>query len=94
MTTVTATTRLKVAPLSHKKVKKWRKQKFNQDWLLLNQFKGWLKPVEADEYSCQSTACICVLTCGKSELQKHSKGLKHLKKSETDFKKCNYAFIF
>lgn len=41
---------------SPKKVKKWRKQKFNQDWLLMNEFKGWLKPVKADEYSCQCTA--------------------------------------
>lgn len=70
----------KSGPSSPKKVKKWRKQKFNQDWLLLNEFKRWLKPVEGDEYSYQCTACNCVLTCGKSELQKHSKGIKHLKK--------------
>lgn len=67
-------------PSASKKLKVWRKQKFNHDWLQLAEFNSWLRAVPEDEYSCRCVACNCTLSCGKSELQKHSKGKKHLNK--------------
>lgn len=73
---------------------KWRKQKFNRDWLQLEQFKGWLKEVPQNPYSCRCVAYDCQLTYGKSELQKHSKGKKHLQKVKLSSSNTNMHSFF
>lgn len=81
-------------PSSPKKIKTWRKQKFNESWLLLDEFKGWLQAIPSDSYSCRCVSCDCSLTCGKSELIKHSKGKKHVQKLKLISKNKNLTEFF
>lgn len=77
-----------------KKTKSWRKQKFNKDWLALDQFKGWLTEIPEDPFSCKCNACDCTLICGKSELLKHSNGKKHLQKVKSVAQNSNITSFF
>lgn len=67
-------------PSTSSRSKKWRKQKFYNNWLNLPEFKGWLEEIPENPYNCRCKACNCQLTCGKSELLKHAKGKKHQEK--------------
>ncbi|XP_075151771.1 uncharacterized protein LOC142225845 [Haematobia irritans] len=52
---------------------KFPKQRFPSSWLADDVFKGWLEPVEGDEYKskCEAyKACRNLLNCGSSKLKK------------------------
>jgi len=51
---------------------------FRYEWLNLKDFKYWLKELPNDKAKCKCTACNVILVCGKSELEKHSQGKKHI----------------
>lgn len=55
------------------------KKVFQSSWCEEREFKGWLKTVNGDPHSAFCSACDVVLKCGKSDLQKHASGSKHLK---------------
>lgn len=50
---------------------------FCQEWLQEEEYKHWLRNVPSDPTKFKCIACNSILTCGKSELTKHSLGLKH-----------------
>lgn len=52
-------------------------QLFRSEWLQLNEFKNWLQSDPKDATKCRCVACNVSLRCGKSELDKHSMGIKH-----------------
>lgn len=43
----------------------------------LNEFKNWLQSDPKDATKCRCVACNVSRRCGKSELDKHSMGIKH-----------------
>lgn len=51
---------------------------FQQLWLKDPQFKGWLEAVPSDNTKAKCYCCNAVLSCGKSDLQKHAKTEKHV----------------
>lgn len=53
-------------------------KKFNEKWLEIEDFKGWLSRDKKDTDNAFCRACNVVLRGGKSELLKHSKSNKHL----------------
>lgn len=80
-------------PRPRKKMK-WRKQKFNPQWLNLGEFKNWLKEDSADPFSCSCIACNCKLRCGKSELQRHCRSKKHIEKVKLVVRNTNVEDYF
>lgn len=46
----------------------------------MSSFKGWLKELPNNPYSCRCEVCGVELTCGKSELLRHASSAKHVKK--------------
>lgn len=50
---------------------------FRQEWLNNEDFKYWLKEIPNNKLKCKCIACNIILSCGKSELEKHNKGKKH-----------------
>jgi len=54
-----------------------KKNYSNQNWLLKNEFKLWLREVPSDNTKCKYIACNTILVSGKSEIVKHSVGIKH-----------------
>jgi len=51
---------------------------FRYEWLEINDFKYWLKELPNDKTKCKCVACNSILVCGKSELEKHNLGKKHI----------------
>lgn len=51
---------------------------FRQEWLEIKDFKYWLQELPNDKTKCKCVACNTVLVCGKSELEKHNLGKKHI----------------
>lgn len=51
---------------------------FNHAWSQDGKFKNWLKEDMFDKTKCRSIAYNVTLICGKSELDKHAAGKKHL----------------
>lgn len=45
--------------------------------MLQEEYKLWLREVPSDNTKCKCIACNCILICGKSEITKHSVGIKH-----------------
>ena len=52
---------------------------FQDSWLQIDKFKGWLQAVESDNTKARCKACNVIVTCGKSELEKHATRAKHIK---------------
>ncbi|KAL5238898.1 hypothetical protein ACI65C_006308 [Semiaphis heraclei] len=50
---------------------------FCQEWLQVEEYKHWLRNVTTDPTKFKCIACNSILTCGNSELTKHSLGLKY-----------------
>jgi len=55
------------------------KKIYQAAWESLPQFKGWLKPVKNDIHKGFCSACKVQVLCGKSELEKHAMGVKHVR---------------
>lgn len=55
----------------------YKKKVFQPEWLLKNEFKLWLREVPSDNTKCKCIACNTILVSGKSEIEKHSVGIKH-----------------
>ena len=63
---------------TEKKRKGWYLQSFEDDWLELEDFKGWLKRDEADRNSSYCTCCrITLKNASKSMLVAHKNTKKH-----------------
>jgi len=63
--------------LTIKKQRTNRKQ-FRQEWLTKDEFKHWLEKVPKDPLKAKCVVCNVILTSGKSELDKHRNGKKHI----------------
>jgi len=55
-----------------------RPKKFRHAWMMFDIFKDWLRPHSSPEFA-MCIACNRVIKAGKSELEKHAAGKKHLK---------------
>ncbi|KAE8745970.1 hypothetical protein FOCC_FOCC007332 [Frankliniella occidentalis] len=65
--------------LSSAEKKEQQGQKTWQDsWLNLDQFKGWLAPVKDDPFHAQCLPCNAKFSAGKSDAEKHARGSKHI----------------
>lgn len=51
---------------------------FRYEWLEIKDFKYWLQELPNDKTKCKCVACNSILVCGKSELEKHNLGKKHI----------------
>lgn len=51
---------------------------FRQEWLTKDEFKHWLEEVPRDPLKAKCVVCNVILTSGKSELDKHRNGKKHI----------------
>ena len=56
-----------------------RKQSFVESWLQEPQFKGWLAKRTDNSYKAKCVCCKKELVASKSELQKHSSMLSHIR---------------
>lgn len=65
---------------AEKAVYKTKQKVFCYDWLNDPKFKEWLQPVKDNKHLCKCAACDKTLTCGRSEIEKHSKGIVHQKR--------------
>lgn len=52
---------------------------FQDSWLQIDSFKGWLEAIEGDNRRARCKACNVIINCGKSELEKHASRVKHIK---------------
>jgi hypothetical protein len=84
----------KAGPSKPKKYK-YRKKKFDEDWLKIEEFQGWLEKIPNDIYKCRCSACNVIITYGKSELHTHSKGTGHIKKVKfiKTNQQCKHYFV-
>ncbi|XP_067642587.1 proteoglycan 4-like isoform X2 [Eurosta solidaginis] len=57
-------------------------KRFKNSWLREDCFKNWLQPVDSSRFQAKCTVCDKVLSCGKSELKKHSKTLWHRRREQ------------
>lgn len=64
--------------LSKEEKKRTLTKLFRHEWLNLKDFKYWLQELPNDKAKCKCKACNVILVCGKSELEKHSIGKKHI----------------
>ena len=55
-----------------------RPKRFRQAWMMFDIFKDWLRPHSSPEFA-MCIACNRVIKAGKSELEKHAVGKKHLR---------------
>ncbi|CAH1099853.1 unnamed protein product [Psylliodes chrysocephalus] len=53
---------------------------FQNAWLDNPLYKNWLTSMKGNLEKCRCSVCNTTLACGKSELDKHAKGQKHIKK--------------
>lgn len=63
---------------SAKKPKKIYAQKYQDKWESEENFKGWLKRSKKGPTFFFCHACSKDFVCGKSEIQKHAQGTKHI----------------
>jgi hypothetical protein len=66
--------------LSKKRKKKSYAQKYQSNWEQEPEFKGWLQPSKKGITFAHCRCCNKDFVCGKSEIEKHSKGKNHLSK--------------
>lgn len=58
--------------------KTYRQQKFNKERLKIEKFQGWLEEVEESHSKYKCSSCKKILSCGKSDLEKHSQTRLHI----------------
>lgn len=54
-----------------------KKKRFQAAWLEEEKYKNWLQPVPEDQNKAFCKACCSSFICGKTEINKHSNGVKH-----------------
>jgi hypothetical protein len=57
---------------------KHRKQKYRSHWESIQEFKGWLKPVENNNFKAKCIKCNVTFVSELSTIKYYSKGTKHL----------------
>lgn len=63
--------------LTTKEKERVNRKLFRQEWLNHEDFKNWLKKIPNHKLKYKCIACNIILSCSKSELEKHNKGKKH-----------------
>lgn len=71
--------------LKKKSKKKSYAQKYNFSWEQIPEFKGWLQPSNKGPSYAHCKCCNKDFICGKSEIEKHSKGKNHTMKVKNLF---------
>ncbi|XP_039277507.1 peroxiredoxin isoform X2 [Nilaparvata lugens] len=61
-----------------RRVLPFKPKRFRPEWMMYDMFKDWLRPHPNPE-NAMCAACDSVIKAGKSELEKHAAGKKHLK---------------
>lgn len=61
-----------------RRVLPFKPKRFRPEWMMYDMFKDWLRPHPNPE-NAMCAACDTVIKAGKSELEKHAAGKKHLK---------------
>lgn len=53
---------------------------FQNSWLEFPEFRGWLQPVPGDQTKAKCVPCSATFCAGKSDAEKHARGIKHSRK--------------
>ncbi|KAF0688135.1 Uncharacterized protein FWK35_00037515, partial [Aphis craccivora] len=62
-----------------KKTIKHRAQKFRSEWLLVDELKKWLCPVNDDPFKAKCKICNCTMVAELTNIKSHGKGSSHRK---------------
>ncbi|XP_075217727.1 uncharacterized protein LOC142322486 isoform X3 [Lycorma delicatula] len=73
-----------------RRVLPFKPKRFRPEWMMYDMFKDWLRPHPNPE-NAMCAACDTVIKAGKSELEKHAAGKKHLKNLSTYRKEMGIA---